>query len=319
MAINFYIIINETAGGGKTRLLWPEIKQELDQRNTSYDFTFSTYPEHTVELAEHWAKHLDLSTPEQPVLLAIGGDGTLHEALTGLVKANRAPQIPVAYLPIGSGNDFARGMGMATNWHSALNQILNCTHASRINIGTYNDTIKYERGVFTNNLGIGFDAAVVSKTNHSPHKERLNKFNLGSLSYIASIIGVLYNQEAFPLTVHIDHKRDIYSKAYLVTVSNHPYFGGGVKIMPPASVKDEALDLIVIEKHNIFALLLLLLTIFRGKHLKYKAVHHYHGQNIQLSIPSIEYGQVDGEEMGGRYWDLYLGTSTYPIWIDPTL
>jgi len=319
LATYFYIIINETAGGGKTRRLWPEIKQELDQRNINYDFTFSTYHKHAVQLAEQWAKHIDYNKTPNPVLLAIGGDGTFHESLTGLINAHVSPQIPIGYVPIGSGNDFARGMKMSLDWRHALTQILNCTHENIINIGTYNDTLKHERGIFTNNLGIGFDAAVVSRANHSKKKGLLNRFHLGSISYLASLIGVLYNQEAFPLTVHIDDKRDIYPKAFLVTTSNHPFFGGGVKILPPASVKDEALDLIIIKRQNIFVLLFLLIMIFIGKHLNFKAVHHYHGKKIQLSISSIEFGQIDGEEMGGRYWDVYLGVQSYPVWIDPTI
>lgn len=322
MSVSYYIILNEFAGGGSVKTLWPEIKAELDKRQVDYKIARSNYSGHAQLLANQFAKaHADDAPSKQPrqVILAVGGDGTLHQAISGLVDAHLEHPIPVAYLPVGSGNDFARGIKMSINWHEALNQILDCTAENWLTVGTYFDTNKQTHGVFTNNVGIGFDAAVVTSANGTQTKSLLNRLHLGALSYLAAIIGVVYNQEAFPLTVHIGQRRDIYAHAYLVTVTNHPYFGGGVKIMPPASVSDPNLDLVVIEKANIFKLLFISLMLSMGKHLKLKSVHHYHNSKIHLIVPSIEYGQIDGEEMGGRYWDTYFETNQYPFWIDPTI
>lgn len=322
MSISYYIILNEFAGGGSVKNLWPEIKATLDERQVDYKVGRSTYAGHAQLLANQFAKaHADdkPTTQHRYVVLAIGGDGTLHQAISGLAEAHLERPIPVAYLPVGSGNDFARGIKMATNWHKALNQILNCTAENWLTVGSFFDTNKQTHGIFTNNVGVGFDAAVVTSANGAPSKSILNRLHLGGLSYLAAIIGVFYNQEAFPLTVHVGQHRDIYSHAYLVTVTNHPYFGGGVKIVPSASVSDPNLDLVVIEKANIFKLLFILLMISMGKHLKLKSVHHYHENKIHLIVPSIEYGQIDGEEMGGRYWDTYFETKQYPFWIDPTI
>ncbi|GAX01869.1 diacylglycerol/lipid kinase family protein [Secundilactobacillus silagei] len=322
MSVSYYIILNEFAGGGSVKKLWPEIKAVLDERHVDYEVAQSTYSGHAQLLSNQFAKaHADDTPTKQPrfVVLTIGGDGTLHQALTGLVEANLEHPIPVASLPVGSGNDFARGIKMAKNWHAALDQILNCTAENWLTIGSYFDTNKQAQGVFTNNVGIGFDAAVVTSANSAPSKGILNRLHAGTLSYLAAIIGVFYNQEAFPLTVHIGQHRDIYPHAYLVTVTNHPYFGGGVKIAPSASVSDPNLDLIVIEKANIFKLLFISLMLSMGKHLKLKSVHHYHENKLHLIVPSIEYGQIDGEDMGGRYWDTYFETKQYPFWIDPTI
>lgn len=322
MSVSYYIILNEHAGGGSVKDLWPKIQAELDQRHVDYKITRSAYSGHAQLLANQFAKaHADDTPTTGPryVVLAIGGDGTLHQVISGLAEANLEHPLPVAYLPVGSGNDFARGIKMATNWHDALNQVLNCTAENWLTIGSYFDTNKQTQGVFTNNIGIGFDAAMVTSANGTKTKNFLNRLHLGNLSYLASIISVFYNQQPFPLTVHIAQHRDIYSKAYLVTVTNHPYFGGGVKIAPPASVNDPNLDLVVIERSNVFKLLFISFMLSMGKHLKLKSVHHYHNNKIHLIVPSIEYGQIDGEEMGGRYWDTYFETKQYPFWIDPTI
>lgn len=323
LSVNFYIILNEFAGSGRAKSLWPAIKEVLDTRQVSYSLVLSTYPGHATLLAKQFAKKqpdiAPTSTQPRQVVLAIGGDGTLHQAINGLESANLSYQLPVAYLPIGSGNDFAKGIHMASNWRVALDQILNCTSENWLNIGSYIDTNKQVSGVFTNNLGIGFDAAVVTAANGASSKRILNRLHLGTLSYLFSIIGVFYNQMAFPLTVHVGQHRDIYQHAYLVTVTNHPYFGGGVKIVPPASANDPNLDLIVIEKPNFFKLIYIVIMLALGKHLKLRSVHHYHESKLHLIVPSIEYGQIDGEEMGGRYWDTYFEVKQYPFWIDPTI
>ena len=67
---------------------------------------------------------------------------------------------------------------------TALSQILDAKHPTLINVGHYYDAIKQENGWFLNNLGIGFDAAIVSQANASKAKKRLNRWHLGNFSYL---------------------------------------------------------------------------------------------------------------------------------------
>ncbi|WP_225419734.1 diacylglycerol/lipid kinase family protein [Levilactobacillus cerevisiae] len=319
VSVQFYIILNEHAGSGQAGALWPQIKERLDAAQVSYQVAVSEYPHHAVLLSEQFAKQLP-DTPHQDwVVLAVGGDGTLHEAINGLTQQPREYPIPVSYIPIGSGNDFARGAGMALKWEDAFDQVIQCTHATNYDIGTYDETIKHERGVFTNNLGIGFDAAIISQANQSRAKVWLNKHHMGSLSYLASALNVYYNQSGFTLTVHVGNQRDIYPNAFLVTTTNHPYFGGGVGIAPGATVTDHQLHLVVIEKPNFFKLMWLALRLVFKRHLTSKAVHYYQVSKVHLTVPAIEYGQLDGEEMGGRFFDVYAGIQQYPFWFDVTI
>lgn len=318
MAVKYYVILNDHAGAGRAKAVWPAIEEQLNQQNVTFELGRSQYAGHSILLAHQFAKN-HASDPANWVVLAVGGDGTLHQVLNGLNDAHLTTPIPVAYLPVGSGNDFARGLKMANSWRPALNQILDCTAANWLTIGQYRDTIKQSSSVFTNNVGIGLDAAIVAAANSSRLKVFLNRIHMGKLAYPFSFINVVYNQQGFPLTVHVNGHRDIYSKAFLVTVSNHPYFGGGINILPPASVSDANLDLIVVEKPNLFKMIGIALMIALGRHLKMKSVHHYHAAKIHLIAPSIEYGQIDGEELGGKYWDAYFEITQYPFWIDPTI
>ncbi|GEO66177.1 diacylglycerol/lipid kinase family protein [Levilactobacillus spicheri] len=319
VSVQYYIILNEHAGSGRAGNLWPEIRQRLDAAQVRYQVATSDYANHAILLSEQFAKQLPDDGQQNWVVLAVGGDGTLHETLNGLTRQPRQHPIPVAYLPVGSGNDFARGIGMSLNWETALKQVIDCTQATDYDLGTYDETIKQERGVFTNNLGIGFDAGIIAQANQSKAKIWLNKHHLGSLSYLASALNVYYNQTGFTLTVHVGNQRDIYPNAFLVTTTNHPYFGGGVPIVPTATLTDHQLHLVVIEKPNFFKLIWLALRLIFKRHLTSKAVHYYAASTIHLTVPAIEYGQLDGEEMGGRFFDVYTGLRQYPFWIDVTL
>ncbi|KIS03060.1 diacylglycerol/lipid kinase family protein [Paucilactobacillus wasatchensis] len=315
--MTFLIILNEHAGSGNAKATWELIQPVLQQKNINYTFEISQYPGHTTYLTQQYIKNIEQFV--RPVILVIGGDGTLHEALNGAMSSQQTSLTPLAYIPAGSGNDFARGLGMASKPLDALNQILNCHQPMMINIGHYLESMKNEKGYFINNIGIGFDAAVVSRTNTSTNKRRLNKYHLGSLAYLSSVISVLYNQDPFPLMVQVNKQRTLFQKAFLVTTSNHPYFGGGVAILPDASVQKPDLELIVIERKNWLIILWVAILIILGKHLKSRFVHVFKNNQIHLTTTSIEHGQIDGEIMGNRFFDLSMNITQYPFWIDTSI
>lgn len=317
--MQFSIILNELAGSGNAKKVWEQIEPQLQNRQIDFQVKVTQYAGHASYLTEQYIKHT--TNPDEMVILVIGGDGTLHQALNGAVsqRSHHPHPIPLAYIPAGSGNDFARGVGMSRDVNVALRQIIDCQHPTNIDIGVYEETIKHDHGFFVNNIGIGFDAAVVSRTNASPHKRKFNKYHLGSLSYVASVLSVLYNQEPFQLMVQVGQHRDLYQKAFLVTTSNHPYFGGGVSILPGATVDSGQLELIVIERKNWLILLWLMLLLLFKRHLKSHWVHHYKAPQLHVTTTSLEFGQIDGEELGNRFFDLQMGISQYPFWIDTSI
>lgn len=316
MQTKFYIIVNEAAGGGKVKQEWPQIQSELNSLSVNYQFQKTIYSGHAIKLAQELCAELKLATNQENVILAVGGDGTLHETLTGMKKyfTNHPDEtpIPIAYLPIGSGNDFARAAGLSLNWKTAIQQILSCHSARPISIATFDNHQDKELGYFVNNFGIGFDATIVSKANHSKIKKR--PF-LGQFSYIFVVLGVLTSFKAFPLKLTVDDKTTTYQKAFLVTTSNHPYFGGGVKILPQASIFNQQLELIIVEKPSFLQLILFLIMLPLGKHLNLKYVHHLVSDKFRLTTSNPQFGQIDGEETGDRIFDISFGISTYPFWL----
>lgn len=315
--MHYSIILNPTAGNGYAKTVWPQIKQALDQGQVDYDSQVTKYPDHATYLAQKLAAAAD---PATTVVIAIGGDGTLHEVLNGLMKVHQsADQLPLAYIPAGTGNDFARGYGISLDPLTALQQILAADSNQRINVGHYHDAIKKQDNYFVNNVGIGFDAAIVSRTNASQAKKKLNKHHIGRFSYLSQALGVLYDQQPFTLMLEEGHSRTYFPKAYIVIASNHPFIGGGFKIAPGASVKEPALDLVIAERKNWVVTAWQLWKFARGKLIHSRAAHHFHAARFHYVTTSLEFGQVDGEEMGNRFMDLTLSVASYPFHQQSTL
>lgn len=314
MDAKFYtIILNPYAGSGHAQKIWPTLKESLDNNHINYQLNLSKYPGHAIAIAKEFAEKTEMDNPTK-ILLIIGGDGTLHQAINGLQQAKRN-DIPVAYLPCGSGNDFARAIGLSRNPETALQQLQDQAALQVYDIGFYHEHLKNEFGYFINNLGIGFDAFVVSTTNSAKRKKWLNKLHLGSLAYIFSLIEVFAKQDDFQLTVATNEQRDFYPHAFLVTTTNHPFFGGGVPIMPLAKMNDQKLDLVVVEKLNPFLFIWLFIKMLRGKHLNAPQLHHYQLDKLHLKTTKIEFGQADGEELGNRCFDIDFSLSQQSFWL----
>lgn len=309
--MHYSIILNLNAGNGYAKQIWPAIKAQLDERQSSYDFQISK-PSQPIEFLTRKIIQAH-PNPADTTVIAIGGDGTLHDTLNGLIKAeNGGPQIPLAFIPAGSYNNFARGYGISSDPVKALNQIFAADTIRQVNLGHYKDAIKHQDGYFLNSIGIGFDAAIVSQINRAAKKRRRKRTSSHFKSF-SRALGVLYNQQAFSLMVQGAHGREYFPKAYIVIANNHPFAGEHFKLAPTASLDENALDLTIAERKNWLLTFWQLHLLNRGKLTQSRFATHFHAQNFHFNTTSLEFGQVDGKEMGNRFMDITLSTSQYPF------
>ncbi|MGX6978163.1 diacylglycerol/lipid kinase family protein [Vagococcus elongatus] len=311
-----HIIANEHSGGGKGKLAAAEVKNYLDEKKVPYQFYRSEYAGHAIELAGNllqttlkpWSK--DLQAP-YPLLVVLGGDGTLHEVTNALGDHF---DIPMGYIPSGSGNDFARSTGIPRESLEALKLILATSKPQELFILSSLDKTTGQNTLITNNLGIGLDASIVAAANQSEKKQSFNRLQMGAFIYLFSAIKVLFQQEGFPLSVKINGEAVTFERAFLVTCTKHPYFGGGVKIAPNASSFEQNLELIVVERIPLYKILYLVFLLFRGKHLESKNVYHFNAKKISLATSSKEYGQMSGEIIPKQGFDVTLSTVKRFFW-----
>lgn len=291
--MELHFIINEFAGSGKGKTVWEQLKKELT--TPSFNFSFTNYAGHASKIAKQICEE-GLASNQTALIIAIGGDGTIHEVINGVIGFSN---VLVGAVCAGSGNDFSRGYASFQSARQIDNFI-------KRNGGKFQEKdcglIELDKGnqkrYFVNNTGIGFDAFVAYKTNNSKAKQRLNKIGLGRLSYIYFLLYCLYTYKLFNLTVQQGNLKYTYEKVWFATVSNQPYFGGGMKISPNSCPKDGVIELTIVYNISKLKLVLLFITVFFGAHTRLKEVVQISSSNFTLSVDKELFCHADGEIIG---------------------
>lgn len=313
MMNEFHLLVNPTSGSGKGKQIGEKTKLYLTQKGKTVHVHESRYAGHTKKLVAELACQIVSQQSKDSLLVVIGGDGSLNEALTGLGET--FPNVPLAFVPSGSGNDFARGVGISSRPKAAIDQILAADHPTEIDVLRFWDATTQRDGYAVNNIGLGLDASIIKEVNQSTSKRIYNKLKLSNLTYLSAVISHFIKQPPFPLTVTMDGHIESFERAFLVTTNNHPYFGSGINISPKADPTDGALDLIVVERISGFQFLRLFLILFTsGKHLEDDLVHSYTGKQLRLTAPSTVEGQKDGDSLGAYPYDLTIQTVKRYFW-----
>lgn len=308
--MRYSFIVNPIAGGGNAKKAWSHLENYLKQAKVDYDVKLTHYAGH----GEYLAQKMTAENSAQRVVIAVGGDGTLNEVLNGLAKSSNPAKLPLADIPCGSGNDFARSYGISNDPIKAFQQIQAAQHSNTIFVGHYQEAIKNTDGYFVNNLGIGFDAAIVSRANHSTAKKRLNHAHMGAFSYLSQALRVLYDQQPFSLSVEDSQHHDLLSRAFLCVANNGAYIGGGFQVDPSASIHNGEITLVVAERKNWVRTLCLMWQLVRGKLPQSRFAHYYHGKRVHYSTNSLEFMQIDGNDFGNRFVDLTVDCQPFPFW-----
>lgn len=299
--IKLQLFLNPVAGKGQAMKVYRKLIPLLKQKRIAFQTTVSRRPGELIELAHHYG---DQEHSPNEFLIVIGGDGSLNQVLNG-VKHSAHPDTPLTYLPAGSGNDFARAAGLTRNIDQLLKNLLHGPQIEKMDCGSYTEEGKAETHYFVNNLGIGFDGNLVHRSNQEALKERLDRINLGHIIYVINGFIALLSQDTFVVTVKSKHRAVRYGDAYFVTTTNHPYFGGGIAIMPKANLHSHKLDTVIVEKRNVFSFLLLFAKVFtNGSHVKDPRFHYVEADEISVRTHKPELAQLDGEDLPRKSYHL---------------
>ncbi|WP_442598239.1 diacylglycerol/lipid kinase family protein [Neobacillus sp. D3-1R] len=301
----YFFIVNPNAGGGRGKKVWHQVENELRANQIDYQVFFTEYQGH----GRHLSEEISLTFKnEVNMVIAIGGDGTIHEVANGLRKT---PDIPVGFIAAGSGNDFSRGYHVSKQTLHALHHILTYQkeEAKRYDVGQFHSD-SYE-GIFTSSIGIGFDALIADVTNKARYKRWLNKIKLGFGAYVITLLRLLFTFKPFDTKMSIDGKDFDFTNTWLIAINNIPYYGGGMKINPAASPEDGILDICVVNNLSRWKLLLLFLTVFNGGHIRLKEVKILKGKNISVDTSRTVPFHTDGEVNGATPVTIEVSPKSY--------
>ncbi|MFF7857564.1 diacylglycerol kinase [Streptomyces sp. NPDC007904] len=217
-------------------------------------------------------------------LIAVGGDGLVNLALQAVVGTGT----PLGLIAVGTGNDFARALGMPLREPAAAGRMI----ADALKSGRVRDVDLGRAGDrwFATVLASGFDSRV---------NDRGNRMRLGAgrFRYDLAMIAELAAFRPFPYRVTLDGGEVREVEATLVAVGNGPSYGGGMRICPGADLTDGLFDVTVVGDVGRGTLLRLFPTVYRGTHVDHPDVTVVRAARVELAAEGIT-GYADGEPVG---------------------
>jgi diacylglycerol kinase (ATP) len=266
------IIVNPEAGGGKGRQLFPLLRQKLLDRRIFFHLRFSENADHVTHLVRR-AKGEGCN-----VIVSCGGDGTANRALQAMVGNHMA----LAFIPLGSGNDFPRNLGIPEDLDLACD-ILQKGKIRKIDVVQVNST-HYLAGVG----GVGFDSEVNAIAN------RLTRFFSGKAAYVLPVLYKTLVYRPKNVSLRMDNE-ELKGPVLMVAFGNIKSYGRGMQITPRAEPDDGLLDVCWIDPVKRIRLYRFFPTVFTGEHVNMPEVRYFRTPNVRVesSVPMDLYG--DGE------------------------
>ncbi|MBF0778356.1 diacylglycerol/lipid kinase family protein [Streptococcus cuniculi] len=288
-----YILANPRAGNGKAVTIIRDIQAAYPQVEIRSYLTISKNDEYAQVEAI-----LSVFRKESDRFLILGGDGTLSKVLSIWPK-----DIPFAYYPTGSGNDFARAIGI-TSWQQVMNNLLE-TRPVPICLLTI------PSGVVVNSLDIGYPARVIAHSEKSAIKKWFNRLKIGKLTYI--FFGILGLLDSAQLSVLIETNHQVMKLEHLffLSIANNTYFGGGIMIWPEAHITASQIDLVYVSAHSLSQRIRALLDLLLKRHKTSSVLHHVTAERVRLCLPDEMVAQVDGELQTIDDWTITCQTRYY--------
>lgn len=246
---NWFIVVNPVSGGGRARRFAPRLRAALDRRRLPHECVTTSAAGDARRLV---AKALAGGYRR---LLALGGDGSFHELVNGLVEQHAVPpaQCLVAVAAHGTGNDWARTMRVPDD----PQQLVACmarARGRRVDLGMAEDA-RGQRLAFHNVAGAGLDAEVL---------RRLPRGGPRILAYLAGIARTLPRYCAPEFELVIDGRKES-GRFLLVLAANGPRCGGGMRLAGDAAPDDGWLDLVTVAPLSVPRALAALPKLFDGR------------------------------------------------------
>jgi diacylglycerol kinase (ATP) len=277
------VIVNPNADKGNAWRIAANLRPLVEQFGGA-DWSGTDYPTHAVELASQAAGS------GCSLVIAVGGDGTVHEVVNGLMKVPLEIRPRLGIVPLGSGNDFAHFLGIKKDPADALKQIY-VGQPKRIDLGMF-DIGRGKQEYFNNTFGIGFDATVTIRT------LRINYLR-GFLMYLVAVLQTIALNLDAPL-MHISTDMEAWDEeTIMVTLCNGPREGGGFTVAPGADVSDGVLNYASVRGVSKLMMLRLIPEVMNGTHGRFKQVRlgQLHRMQIQSDKPVTIH--ADGEVISG--------------------
>lgn len=269
--MKYHIIANPVAGKKKALKRLEIVESVFKSEKVPFETHLSSGEHDATEIAKQ------LTSAGETQIIALGGDGTLHEVLNGIENPENCC---LGCIPSGTGNDFAQKAGLPSDPEKAARLILSSS-AKPTNYLTVG-------GVRCMNVaGIGVDVDVLERCKRGKLK--------GKIKYLICLVQSLFTFKGCEVRLQaegIDETR----KVLIAAACNGAYFGGGIQICPAAQIDDDYIDAIVVDCiGGKWKILKAFFVLMKGKVLEYPLTKHFKCESVTFTPTSACPVQLDGE------------------------
>lgn len=269
---NILFVINPVAGTGLHKGIEPLINKYLDSNRYNCEIFYTAKPKQALHLRQ-------LGLLENLfMVVAVGGDGTVNEVASNIVKED----VTLGIIPTGSGNGFARHFNIPLNVVNAI-KLLNTGKPITVDSG------KIQGNLFLNVAGLGFDAYISSKF--------ANLQRRGFLSYIKLAVNTFYKYRSKRYQIKIGdevHERT----AFLIAIANTSQYGNNAFIAPNAILDDGKFDICIMKPIKWYQIAPISIRLFAGTLHKSSMVEYMLASRVEIEQES-NYFHYDGEPANG--------------------
>jgi diacylglycerol kinase (ATP) len=286
------VIVNPKSGGGATGRTWSAMQSTIERALGDVEVAMTERSGHGADLAREGAR------AGHPLVIAVGGDGTLHEVVNGLMQAGKEG-VQIGLIGQGTGGDFRKTLGLEHRLDKYLEAIAS-GHERPLDVGKFSGGGQTEH-YFVNILSAGMGGLV------DRYVADASRMLGGTAAYFGSSLKALVNARLGHLSVRVtldgetkEHK----VRTFMIAVCNGRYFGSGMHVAPMAKIDDGVFEIVALGATSKLGFALTSGKIYSGEHIGQPGTVHLRGEKIEMQLVNADASErflldVDGEPMGG--------------------
>jgi YegS/Rv2252/BmrU family lipid kinase len=286
------VVLNPMAGHGMAMKMFPQVEQSLRATGLEFDIAHTRASMHAVQIG--W------DAPKQGYerIIAVGGDGIVHEILNGLVRASEEGEtIALGIIPLGTGNDFIKSVPPALSpgetrddWKASIARVTSSRTAlvdiGKITVDVPTDGVPHPQ-YFTNGTDVGFGALVA---------KAIRGISLtGMPAYLLAVMQVLADYGLPRIKLTLDGNEVIELNTTLTAVTNGRCFGSSFWLTPMAEITDGEFNVIIAKALGRVGILRIIPQLMNGTHLKHPAITFKKARKVVIESAQPLIMEADGE------------------------
>ncbi|CAN5873163.1 diacylglycerol kinase family lipid kinase [soil metagenome] len=293
------LVVNPKSGGGATGRTFGSMKETIERALGKVEVAMTEHAGHGIDLAREGA------LAGHPLVIAVGGDGTFHEVVNGLMQARggaygtKGDATRIGLIAQGTGGDFRKALGLEHRLDKYLDA-LKSGNERPLDLGKFTGGGKTAH-YFVNILSAGMGGLV------DRYVAEASRTLGGSAAYFGASLKALINARLGNVKATVTHQgrtEEHRIRSFMIAICNGRYFGGGMHVAPMAKIDDGTLELVALGATSKLGFAMTSRGIYTGKHIGQAGTVHLRGEKIVLDLANEDAREVylldvDGEPMGG--------------------